>query len=203
MSPLIKICGLRRLEDAELALDLGAQFLGCVMAKDSPRCASLNEVQAIVKAAAGRAEVVLVFRGNSAADILSVSAATGVKRVQIHGVDPVACESMGFYGLMIHPVFSVDPQADCLPVQEPVPTVARPGLLDTGRGGSGEPFGWRLLGEQGPAATFVAGGIKPSNLSLLLKRHPYGIDVSSGVEISPGCKDPALLKQLFAIAKAS
>lgn len=203
MKLIIKICGLRRVEDAELSMDLGADYLGCVMAKDSPRRATVEEVRRIVAAARNRAAVVLAFRGNSAAEILSICGSTGVRRVQIHGVDPLACGGLRFYGLIIHPVFAVDPRSQTLPLQEPTPSIDRPGLLDTGKGGTGEAFGWRLLGDQCPAATLIAGGINPHNVVSLLRRRPFGIDVSSGVESRPGRKDPSLLRALFAEAKAS
>ena len=203
MNPLVKICGLRRLEDAELSLDLGAAYLGCVMAEDSPRRATVQEVKRIASAARGRAEVVLVFRGNSGSEILSICRETGVRRVQIHGIDPQACEILRFYGLVIHPVYSVNPRSRELPVQDPIPSAARPGLLDIGEGDTNESLRWRVLGEHCPPATFIAGGVRPDNVKSLLDHQPFGIDVSHGVESAPGVKDPLLLTELFLAAKAS
>jgi len=199
----MKVCGLRRVEDAELSLDLGATYLGCVMSKDSPRRASVQEVRDIAHVAQGRAQVVLAFRGNSAAEILSTCAESGVRRVQIHGVAPQACQSLLFYGLIIHPVYSVAMGSSCLPVPDSLPTVHRPALLDLGEGGVGGPASWSVLDESCPAATFIAGGVTPDNLEHLLDRDPFGVDVSSGVESSPGVKDHARLRDLFAMTVAS
>lgn len=84
-----------------------------------------------------------------------------------------------------------------MPSLEPRPTRARPALLDVGGGGTGRGFDWTLLGARAPDATFVAGGIRPDNVRVLLKYRPYGIDLSSGVESSPGVKDPHKLRALF------
>ena len=194
---IVKICGLRQLPDAELSLDLGAAFLGCVLAKDSPRCATIDQVKDIEAASRGRAEVVLVFRKNTASEILRGCDETGVRRVQVHGTDPLACQSLRFYGIELHAVFRVPDGATRLPDLEPAPNLRSPAVLDVDHGGAGRPFDWNLLGSHAPAATFIAGGITPDNVRDLLSHHPFGIDVSSGVESSPGVKDPTLLRRLF------
>jgi len=196
-STRVKICGLRRVADAELCLDLGASYLGCVLAADSPRCATIAEVQDIARAAANRAEVVLVFRGNSVLEILRLCDETSVRRVQIHGTNPLACQYLNFYGMHVHPVFAVPAGATCLPELIPPPDERSPALLDVGAGGTGRRFAWQLLGPQSPAATLVAGGITCDNVVELLEYRPFGIDVSSGVEQTPGVKDETLLRQLF------
>jgi phosphoribosylanthranilate isomerase len=82
--------------------------------------------------------------------------------------------------------------------------VARsPVLLDIGAGGSGTPFDWRLLGRVAPPRLWIAGGITPENVDELLEHDPFGIDVSSGVEVAPGIKDARRLRKLFAAIDAS
>ena len=68
----VKICGLRRAVDAECAIELGASHVGVVLAADSPRCATREEAAAVVAVARGRAEPVLVFRGESHDAIVGV-----------------------------------------------------------------------------------------------------------------------------------
>lgn len=195
--PVVKICGLREGGDAELCVELGASYLGCVLAADSPRRATLNQVRAIAEIAGGRASVVLVFRGNSGDQVMRACALTGVRRVQIHGLNPMAANALRLQGLQVHPVYQVTPGAAVLP-EFAAPSPRRPAILDTGRGGTGVPFGWHLLGDRAPAATLIAGGVTPDNVAELLRRRPYGIDVSSGIESAPGCKDHAALRRLFA-----
>ena len=71
-------------------------------------------------------------------------------------------------------------------------------LLDGGPGGAGAAFAWSLLAPSAPPFVFVAGGVRPENIAMLLRCRPFGIDVGSGVESAPGDKDPAALRALFA-----
>jgi phosphoribosylanthranilate isomerase len=197
MRSVVKICGLRRLADAELSMALGADYLGCVVAQNSPRRATIDEVSRIAEAARGRATVVLVFRESTVKEILRACDATSVRRVQIHGTNPVACRMLRFDGIAVHPVFRVRAGATRLPRLDPVPTPNFPAILDRGSGGSGETFSWGLLETGCPKSTFIAGGITPDNVAELLAYRPYGIDVSSGLESVHGIKDSSKMQRLF------
>lgn len=197
MNTVVKICGLRRPEDAARAVELGARFLGVVLAPDSPRCASLEEARA-VRDVAGDARVVLVFRNADRGTVLRASAMVGVDTVQVHGAGERDCAWLQGEGLRVIRVHALAGGATALPELRPAPTADRLALLDAGRGGSGTAFDWDLLGGQGPAFTLVAGGITPNNVRALLVHRPWGIDVSSGVERAPGQKDHARLAALFA-----
>lgn len=195
MKPLVKICGLMRPQDARLASELGATHVGVVRAPSSPRCASLAEARAIFDAA-GEAARVLVFKGVPVARVLD-----DARRVragaQIYGFEEADALWLESEGIRVYRVFRMSADSRALPRLAPAPTAARPAMLDVGGGGSGKRFDWRLLGERAPDATFVAGGVSPDNVSELLRYRPYGIDLSSGVESTPGVKDPALLHALF------
>ncbi len=193
MKTLVKICGVRRIEDAILAERLGAQFIGCVLAKQSPRCATLSEVKAICVHTT--VSVILVFRDATTEEVRNACVVTGVRRVQLHRSPDVNIRVLESEGLLVHRVLSVD---DNLPDLFPVPTCDRPIVLDVGVGGEGRTFDWDLLGDLAPQFTFVAGGITPENVGSLLRLEPYGIDLSSGVESSPGVKDPERMQLLFA-----
>lgn len=200
MNVRVKICGVRRVQDAELAVELGADFIGCVLAQDSPRRATLDEVREILESVGGRAQLVLVFRAASVHEIEDAVESTGVQRVQPHGADERTCSRLERRGVTVHRVRSLSPGARRLPKLEPEPTEDRPALLDVGPGGSGTAFDWSLLAPRAPFATFIAGGISPENLAGLLAYRPYGIDLSSGVESSPGVpgvKDRDRLCRLF------
>jgi len=196
--PRVKICGLRRRGDAALALELGAAALGCVLAPDSPRAASLAEARALVAAFGPRAPVVLVFRDASRDEVLAARDATGALHAQVHGASEALCSALEAEGLTMVRVFRVAPGARALPALEPAPTPERPALLDVGRGGSGQRFDWALLGERAPEATFVAGGVDAHNVGELVRRRPFGIDLSSGIERAPGIKDEEEMRRLFA-----
>jgi phosphoribosylanthranilate isomerase len=221
----VKVCGVRRVEDARLAVALGAGWIGCVRAKDSPRCATLREVAAIRRGVDGRAGVVLVGRvrrgeGNAngderaerderdgrevAAALVREAKRFGAAAVQIHGASRAALARVRDAGLVAWRVISLARGAARLPRSLRTARVARsPVLLDVGAGGSGTPFDWRLLGRVAPPRLWIAGGITPENVGELLEHDPFGIDVSSGVERAPGVKDARRLRALFAAIDAS
>lgn len=193
----VKICGLRRAADAEAAIALGATHVGVVLAADSPRCATHLEAREIVRIARGVAEVVLVVRGESDEEIRAHCDAIGIARVQVHGAGHERCRGLAAAGLLPMPVAMIAEGAASLPAFAEQPTERAPALLDGGRGGAGTLFPWALLGPSAPQGVFVAGGIRPTNVQRLLPFAPWGIDVSSGIELQPGVKDPVLMMELF------
>ncbi len=199
MRSRVKICGVRRVADAQLAVELGATHIGCVLAKDSPRCAAMAEARDLAAALAGSAQLILVFRNANAEDIVEASAATGVANDQVHGADEAFYTGLETRGLIAHRVHSLPPGTTELPHLQPAPTEDCPSFLDVGRGGTGQAFDWTILDGRVPHATFIAGGVTPENVSALLRQQPWGVDVSSGVESAPGVKDPAKLERLFAV----
>lgn len=210
MRPLVKVCGVRRVEDARLAVALGAGWIGCVRAVDSPRRATLREVAAIRRGVDGKAGVVLVGRsrpgenGEVATALVREAKRVGAVAVQIHGASRAALARLRDAGLVVWKVISLARGATRLPRSLRTSTVVRsPVLLDVGAGGSGTPFDWRLLGRVAPPRLWIAGGITPANVGELLEHDPFGIDVSSGVEVAPGIKDARRLRKLFAAIDAS
>ena len=214
----VKVCGVQRVEDARLAVELGAGWIGCVRAVDSPRRATLREVAAIRRGVDGRVGVVLVGRvrrgerdakGDErheleiAAELVRDARRVGASAVQIHGASRAALARVRDAGLVAWRVISLARGAARLPRSLRTARVARsPVLLDVGAGGSGTPFDWRLLGRVAPPRLWIAGGITPQNVGELLEHDPFGIDVSSGVERAPGVKDARRLRELFAVIEA-
>ena len=206
----VKVCGLRRAADAERAVEAGARLLGCVLAADSPRRATHDEVRRV--AAAGAAaevpvETVLVFRAASTEQVVGSCRALGLRRVQVHRPAAGQLVALARAGLLVHRVHGLPAAGDgpgaALPRLEPAPTPHCPALLDTGAGGSGTPFDWDLLAGGAPHATYVAGGLTPENLPALLVHRPFGVDLSSGLESAPGVKDPGRLRDLFALLETA
>lgn len=183
----IKICGLTRAEDVALATDLGADFLGFVFVKESPRSISPERVRDILEQGdSRRARAVGVFRGASAEEINEVAKIANLDFVQIHGTPPP-----GLSRPVIH-AFTVQ---DALP---DTTTEAGYVLFDTG-GGTGRTFDWKLL-EAWPRTRpfFLAGGLTPDNIAGAIRAaRPDAIDLSSGIESAPGIKDPQKMRTLF------
>jgi phosphoribosylanthranilate isomerase len=199
MKPKIKICGVRRVADALLAVELGATHIGCVLAPDSPRCATVNEARELVAAVGSVAQVVLVFRNPTPEVVVEAGKATGIGHVQVHGVGEDFYRQLEARGLVPLRVYSMQKGVAKLPQLALAPTEGCPAFLDVGSGGSGRRFDWTVLNGQAPHATFIAGGVTPENASELLEQNPWGVDLSSGVESAPGVKDPDKLERLFAV----
>ena len=197
MRPLVKICGVTRAEDARAAVQWGATHIGCVAVEGSPRCVRLDVAKEVFDATERSTIRVLVFKNETPEKILSTTVAASTKYVQVYGLAEDGALWLEKEGLTVFRVYGVDPNARSLPVLSPKPSVKRPAVLDVGGGGSGQRFSWGILGESAPHATFIAGGVCPENISELMRHRPYGVDLSSGVEASPGIKDPHRLELLF------
>jgi phosphoribosylanthranilate isomerase len=197
LRPLVKICGFKRAEDAELALSLGANLIGAVRTPGSPRRVTVDEARALFSRVGANAARVLVFRDCPLEEVLSDARSSGADWVQLYQASDADVGRVEDAGFRVLRVYSMSEQASGLPTFSMEPSDGRPALLDVGGGGSGRSFDWRLLGAAAPPFTFIAGGIRPENLSALLEHRPYGIDLSSGVEREPGVKDERKLRKLF------
>lgn len=199
MRPRVKICGITRLEDAEAALELGAEFLGFNFFAPSPRSIDVGAAARLRRSIGDRARVVGVFVNHAAAEVSRIAAEVGLDLLQFHGDEgPLDLEPHAARAIKVFRVAGPLPQAEL----ERYPR-AWGFLFDTARGpaygGSGVSWAWSAAGAL-PAGRplFVAGGIRPDNVAeVLALLQPWGIDVSSGVEAAPGRKDPALLERLF------
>jgi phosphoribosylanthranilate isomerase len=192
----IKICGLRDAATARAALDLGADYLGFVLAP-SRRRVSPAELREIVAALPPDAPTVGVFVNESAATINLVVAECGLKYAQLSGDEPPEVVAA------VHrPVFKAVRIGGPNP-PAPVPSGEEEGILafvlDSYQpgtyGGTGQIGDWELAAAIAARyPTFLAGGLKPENVEAAIAQvRPLGVDVSSGVEAAgrPGHKDVA------------
>ncbi|HKR63723.1 MAG TPA: phosphoribosylanthranilate isomerase [Thermoanaerobaculia bacterium] len=182
----VKICGITRREDAELCEELGADFLGFVFVKSSPRF--VQEIP--VKSPHHKCKRVGVFRDHSLDDIHRIAEVAQLDIIQLHGN-----ESEDFVRAIQLPVIKAVHVQDALPDTN---TSADWILFDTG-GGTGRRFDWSLLADYPRTKPFfLAGGITPDNVEAAIRRaRPDAIDLSSGVESAPGIKDHRKLRELF------
>ena len=185
----LKICGITRFVDAKLAIDAGATALGFVLWPKSPRFVSNRKVAEIVAALPPSVTTVGVFVNESVDGIALTMKRTGLTAVQLHGD-----ESVAYANELRWPIFrSVTLEtADVVAAEWPATATL---LLDAAdpdrRGGTGESVNWSkasALARRRP--TVLAGGLTPENVrEAILTVHPYGVDVSSGVEDVPGIKN--------------
>jgi phosphoribosylanthranilate isomerase len=210
----IKICGVTRPEDAAHAVACGAEAIGINFFPGSPRFVPEEETREIVEAVADRAEVVGVFVNESPEAIVALCTRLGIRRVQLHGDEPPGDASR--IPLWRMKAVHADRAPD-LPALLAYPCEAF--LFDAGGegayGGTGRALAWEELGERfpgvagrrGPGGTrkpwLLAGGLTPENVErAILAALPFGVDVASGVESSPGKKDPGKVKTFIERAKA-
>lgn len=183
----IKICGLTNADDALAALDAGADLLGFVLA-ESPRRISMDQTMSILEQLPTTVSSVLVVRDQPLDDLKQYARRARQSWIQLHGNEPP-----GFAAALPSPVLrriavrASDAAADLAARMRDWPAAMH--LLDPGAG-SGRTFAWSIArGLEGPV--FLAGGLTPDNVGVAIRHaQPYGVDVSSGVEASPGRKDP-------------
>jgi len=210
----IKICGVTRPEDAAHAVACGAEAIGINFFPGSPRFVPAAAAREIVAAVADRAEVVGVFVNESPGTIVTLCGRLGIRRVQLHGDESSGDASR--IPLWRMKAIHADRTPD-LPALLAYPCEAF--LFDAGGkgayGGTGRELAWGELGERFPGIAgkrgpgdarkpwFLAGGLTPSNVErAILAARPSGVDVASGVESSPGRKDPGMVKTFIERAKA-
>lgn len=193
MAAKIKICGLTNAEDAAAAVEAGADAVGFVFHKKSPRCAEAAVVKAIIKALPPFVLPVGVFVNEDAKVVRDVMDSCGLVLAQLHGDETAAyCEALG------RPVLKairLKDQRSFLALAEFQGRAGVRGfLLDAfspdAYGGTGQVADWSVAAEAASStAILLAGGLTPENVSEAIRQvRPYGVDVSSGVEASPGKK---------------
>ena len=199
MRAQVKICGVTRLEDALLAAELGAAFIGLNFHPPSPRALLPEAARRIAEAVRGRAKVVGVFVNRPAEDLRAIDSEVGLDLLQFHGDEgPADLEPWGQRALKVfrsgEELGSVRP--DLYPrawgflFDFPHPTLY---------GGSGSGWRYGALASLALDRPFlVAGGLAPGNARRAIEASgAAGLDVCSGVERAPGVKDPELLRRLF------
>jgi phosphoribosylanthranilate isomerase len=193
----IKICGITNLEDALLAVSLGAHALGFVFFSKSARAVGPEEARRIIRELPPLVLSVGVFVDEEAGAVRDLAAYAGLDWLQLHGGEsPEYCRSLGrrvIKAFRIAGQESLAPLADYRgAVQAFLLDTYRPGLA----GGTGETFDWdlaRQAGEYGPI--ILAGGLTPGNVAqAIAAAQPAAVDVASGVEATPGKKDPLKLR---------
>lgn len=197
----VKICGTTSEEDALLAVAMGAEALGFVFAP-SPRQMRPQDVADIVKRLPPEIMTVGVFKDDVPERIIHIVRSTGLKGAQIHGGftadDAVTVRRAIFHTFV---AFSAgDPRVPDAHAYEPYAV-----LLDGARPGGGQVFDWSLAEEvPDDVKLIVAGGLTTDNVVDVIRTlHPWGVDVVSGVESSPGRKDPVKLRAFIAKAHAA
>jgi|HubBroStandDraft_2_1064218.scaffolds.fasta_scaffold188727_2 phosphoribosylanthranilate isomerase len=212
----VKICANTSLEDAQLAADAGADAVGFVFAP-SPRRVTAAQVAAITPHLPPALEKIGVFVDARFEEIVATVPECGLTGVQVHsaGLPTLPAQLRQQFGSQVRILRAIHFGSDA--AQEAQKLAADPNidaiLVDsrtaTAVGGTGQTFDWTharttVFAAPSPIKLIAAGGLTPANVvEAIATLRPWGVDVASGVEASPGRKDPAKVRDFVAYARAA
>ncbi|MGD1043810.1 MAG: phosphoribosylanthranilate isomerase [Bacteroidota bacterium] len=194
----VKICGITNIDDTLYVAELGADALGFIFVKSSPRYIAPKTARKIIQELPPFIVPVGIFVDAPQEEIIGVIEQTGIKCVQLHGNETP--KQLAGFPVPVYKSFRVDSSFN--------PEILRrykgsAYLLDTKisgeLGGTGQTFDWELAVKAKEYGRIIlAGGLTPENIMEAVRTvQPYAVDVNSGVEESPGKKDHTKLKLLF------
>jgi phosphoribosylanthranilate isomerase len=189
----VKICGITNRDDALAAVDAGAKALGFIFCEKSPRAVTADHIETFVKDIPKGIWKVGVFVNEAPVKIERIGTQLGLDVAQLHGAETPHQHPRG---LRVWKAFRItgDNMADRSYPAEAI-------LLDGPA--TGMTFDWSLIPEF-PGNVIVAGGLDETNVRQAIERaHPWGVDVSSGIEAAPGRKDHLRMKRFIEAALAS
>jgi phosphoribosylanthranilate isomerase len=201
---IVKVCGVRTPEIAECAVEAGADWVGVVFEPRSPRHAGGAEVEMVRGALAGRADLVGVMVAPSPERCVELVRRHRLDAVQLHGavdpgfvreVDVAVIRAVNATGTA---ALTLDWWPDCLVLLDSPPATV--GGLP---GGTGVPIDLDVAAEVAAhRRVILAGGLTPDTVTAAIERvRPYGVDSSSGLESSPGVKDPGRVRDFVVAAR--
>ncbi len=201
----IKICGITQPQQAKAIAQLGATALGFICVPTSPRYVTVEQIQTIVASLPVNCDKIGVFADSTLEQIVEVVTQTGLTGVQLHGKESIEfCDRLGQILPKVERIKAIrvkipeDLDQACQYIQH-VETLLLDAYHPNQLGGTGQTLDWTNLQQFHPNCPwFLAGGLNPKNIQDALNLvQPDGIDLSSGVERSPGDKDLAKVAQLF------
>jgi phosphoribosylanthranilate isomerase len=200
----IKICGTTNLDDALIAVEAGADALGFIFVPNTPRYLHPDEAAKIIEELPPFITTVGLFVNAEQKEIDTIANNCSLDAIQLHGEEPPElCVTLN---RRVVKAFRVKDESSLSRLHD---YHVRAYLLDTyvkgTMGGTGKVFDWNLAVKAKQYGRIIlAGGLNPDNIaSAILQVRPYGVDVSSGVEVSPGRKDPAKIKAFIGAVRAA
>ena len=199
MAVFVKICGITSEDDALLSVALGADAVGFVFAP-SKRLIAVDRARDIARRLPPEILTVGVFRDDLADRVSQVVTRAGLHAAQLHGQE--SPEMVAEVSARVSVVIKAFPASRRAYIDRyDVDAV----MIDSAEPGSGKTFDWSTLdGLPRRPPLLLAGGLHAENVGAAIARvRPWGVDVSSGVEASPGRKDPRKLRDFIAAAKVA
>lgn len=205
MRTRIKICGLTRVEDAAVAVEAGADAVGLVFYRPSPRHVELERAAHIARAVPAFVTLVGLFVNPDPDEVRGVLERIPLGLLQFHGDEsPDQCRSYGrAYIKAIRMRTAMDVGAKIQEYGDAAGVLVD--SYEPGRpGGTGASFAWDRLPADPGKPLILAGGLTPDNVGAAVAQvRPYAVDVSSGVESAPGVKDAGRIRAFVAAVTAA
>jgi phosphoribosylanthranilate isomerase len=205
VSPRIKICGITNVEDALVAVDAGADALGFMFHEPSPRNISIAAAAEIIRQLPPFVTKVGVFVNAAEKVIRLVMTECRLDALQFHGEEtPQFCRNFAAPVIKAFRVQNVD-SLNSLPRYETAAWLLDSYVPDR-HGGTGASFNWDLavIAKKFGRSIILAGGLTPENVAMAVQQvGPYGVDVSSGVELAPRKKDANKVRAFILAAKGA
>lgn len=194
----VKICGITNLDDALVAVEAGADALGFVFFKGSPRHISPEQAGAVIRRLPPFVQIVGLFVNEEQATVNAIADQCGLDIVQLHGDEsPDYCRAVK---RRIIKAFRVKDESVLNDIASyPVASCLLDAWSPAAYGGTGTTFNWEIAAKAAAEQTIIlAGGLTPENVAEAIATvRPYAVDVSSGVESAPGKKDAALVNSFI------
>lgn len=203
----LKICGITQVQQAIAIVNLGVDTLGFICVKQTPRYIEPEQIKNILQELPPEILTVGVFVNEQIERIIEIVKQTGLTSIQLHGEEtPTNCQQLKetLPNIEIIKAFRYQNQESLAHLESYLPVIDTI-LLDAYQagsyGGTGKQLKWEDLTDFRPSRPWLlAGGLKPHNVLQAVNTVPCdGLDLSSGVEISPGNKDLAKIQQLCEI----
>ena len=201
----IKFCGMTRAEDVRLAVELGVDFIGLILAERSPRRLLPGQARALRALVPEEVGVVALVMDNPCGEVADIVAGLRPDYLQFHGgEDDAFCAG---FGLPFLKAIAMGDGGDPLEAMTKFPS-AHGFVLDghgVGQpGGGGRGFEWSRLPKDATKPILLAGGLAPDNVARAIRTaHPWGVDVSSGIEAVPGIKDAEKMRRFVEAVRAA
>jgi len=203
MQVRVKVCGITNSEDALAAVHFGADTIGFVFFRESPRYVKEDHAASIIRQLPPFITTIGVFVNEKPEQIVKVASRTGIDAIQLHGDEPPSLCNLPRRVIKAIRVKSLESLDLLIDYRDKVSAF----LLDTYTpdlfGGTGRIFNWEIASYAKQFGNIIlAGGLTPDNVAEAVRQvTPYGVDVSSGVESGKGRKDHTAMKSFIGKAK--
>lgn len=194
----VKICGLTNLEDAQAAVEMGADMLGFIFYPKSPRYIELARAQEIIRKIPTFVDTVGLFVNPTAEQVREAYAEGWLNWIQLHGDEsPEFCRSILWMNCRLIKALRIRKRQDVSKATDyPADCILLDNYSKDRYGGTGERFDWTWI-EPMHQRIMLSGGISADNVIEAIETGVWGVDICSGIESKPGKKDHEKMRQLF------